>query len=115
MLCFEGTGAITRITQNFLYGDVYVQCAYEQILYCCSAVTQCPMCEISGCILHSVFSNNEETVESMEQTLELRLQVQEDVHEKGKSKKEMNKREDEAAAVLCFSRGCVCFKLPFCT
>lgn len=48
----KGTGAITHFTHRILLcGDMYVQCAYELILYSCSAVpsTRCPLCEISGC------------------------------------------------------------------
>lgn len=50
MLCFEVTGAITRFTLFFsCFGcyffpcDIYVLCAYEQILYSCSAVPSTPI------------------------------------------------------------------------
>lgn len=48
-------GHNTPHTQNFLYGDIYVLCAYDQILYSYSAVpsTQCPLFEISGCVRYS--------------------------------------------------------------
>lgn len=63
------TGHKSLHPQIFLYGDICVLCAYEQILYSFSAVLSVtPLCEISGCILPYVFSSKDKLMGKMEQT-----------------------------------------------